>query len=225
MENRRSRPALPLLIASMMLLGPAALDHAQEPPALNPFGPAFERSEQRKDDSLPGFLELSDGKVRPGQISLTRDARLKIFDESQKKHREIPLRAIRRIDCSVLKEWVEEEWRFKENASDEKFFTGRSYPAREYTHTITLQNGQSITGPLSGIVYVKAPSADEPERFLLHKRDKGEPGTDLKALVYVRSIRLGPDALREGQRKTTARTGTERIKRSTAPAQAQRGSN
>ena len=70
-----------------------------------------------------GFLELSNGTIRPGQIYLTRDARLKVFDEAQKKHREVPLRAIRRSEGRVLKEWVEEEWRFKENASDEKYFT------------------------------------------------------------------------------------------------------
>ena len=150
---------------------------------------------------MPGCVETSDGKVHPGQITLTRDARLKIFDEQQKKHREVPLKAIKRIDCTVLKEWVEEEWRFKENASDEKYFTGRTYPSREYTHTITLQNGQKIEGTLSGIVYVRAPSAEDPDRYLLHKRDKGQPGTDLKSLVYVRSIQLGDKALEEGTRK------------------------
>ena len=41
----------------------------------------------------------------------------------------------------------------------------------------------------------------EPERYLLHKRDKGDPGTDLKSLVYVRSIQLGAKALEEGKRK------------------------
>ena len=150
---------------------------------------------------MPGFVEMSDGRVHPGQVMLTRDARLKIFDEQQKKHREVPLKAIKRIDYTVLKEWVEEEWRFKENASDEKHFTGRTYPSREYTHKITFQNGQKIEGTLSGIVYVRADPAAEPERYLLHKRDKGNPGTDLKSLVYVRSIQLGAKALEEGKRK------------------------
>jgi hypothetical protein len=111
------------------------------------------------------------------------------------------LKAIKRIDCTVQKEWVEEEWRFKENASDEKYFTGRSYPSREYTHKIMLQNGQKIEGTLSAIVYVRADSAADAERFLLHKRDKGNPGTDLKSLVYVRSIQLGAKALEEGKRR------------------------
>jgi hypothetical protein len=188
-----------MLTGALLLVIPLAGTGAQqqEPPALNPFGPAPER----RDDAVPGFVETSDGKVHPGQISLTRDARLKIFDEQQKKHREIPLRAIKQIDCTVLKEWVEEEWRFKENASDEKYFTGRTYPAREYAHKISLSNGEKIEGSLSGIVYVRAGPASDPDRYILHKRDKGEPGTDLKSLLYVRSIQLGDQALAEGIRK------------------------
>ncbi len=185
----------------LLLALPAARGQQSEPPALNPFGSRAEREDQNREDAVPGFVETSDGQVHPGQVMLTRDARLKIFDEQQKKHREIPLKEIKRIDCTVQKEWVEEEWRFKENASDEKFFTGRTYPSREYTHKITLQNGQKIEGTLSGIVYVRADPAAEPERYLLHKRDKGNPGTDLKSLVHVRSIQLGAKALEEGKRK------------------------
>ena len=157
---------------------------------------------------MPGFLETSDGKVHPGKVSLTRDAKLKIYDEERKRHREIPLLAIERIDCTVLKEWNEKEWRFKENASDEKYFTGRTYPSREYVHTITLVNRQTVQGSLSGIVYVQADQAEEPERFLLHKRNKGEPGTELKSLPFVRSIRLGAKALEEGKRKASGGTAT-----------------
>ncbi len=185
----------------VLLALPAARGQQSEPPALNPFGSRADREDQKRDDAVPGFVETSDGQVHPGQVMLTRDARLKIFDEQQKKHREIPLKAIKRIDCSVQKEWVEEEWRFKENASDEKYFTGRTYPSREYTHKITLQNGQTIEGSLSGIVYVRADPAASAERYLLHKRDKGNPGTDLKSLVYVRSIQLGAKALEDGKRK------------------------
>jgi hypothetical protein len=191
-------PTVPLFLG---LLAAAAGAPFQEPPALNPFGPPGARPDRRRDDDVPGRLELSSGRVLSGQVFLTRDTRLRIFDEARKQHREIPLRAIRRIDCRVVKEWLEPEWRFKENASDEKVFTGRSYPAREYTHALTLQNGQVIRGGLSGIVYLRAPSADQPERFVLHKRQKGEPGTGLSDLVYVRSIQLGEKAQEEGRRR------------------------
>lgn len=203
LPRSHSKTAVSLVLAALIWWVPNAWCQRSEPPELNPFGP----SSQERDDGMPGFLETSDGKVHPGTITLTRDARLKIFDGQEKKFREIPLKAVKRIDCKVVKEWMEKEWRFKENASDEKYFTGRGYPAREYTHTITLSNGRKIEGALSGIVYVRDEKGDAPTRYLLHKRDKGAPGTELNSLVYVRTVRLGPQALAEGKRKASEGNG------------------
>lgn len=185
-------------LVALLALAPAV--RGQEPPALNPFGP---RPGQVREDAIPGYVELSDGTIHPGQVYLTRDHRLSIFDEEQKRNRDVPLNIVERVDCSVLKEWMEREWRFLENASDRKVYTGRAYPAREYAHRITLKDRRTIEGPLSGIVYVK-PSPDAPaERFLLHKRDKGPVGSDLKSLLYVRTIHLGDAALAEGMRRAS----------------------
>ena len=181
---------------------------AAEPPAINPFG---QRPTQR-EDAVPGCIELSDGSVHPGLIYLTRDKRLKIYDEQLQRQREIPLRVVTQIDCAVKKEWMEREWKYKETTSDEKMYTGRSYPAREYLHTITLRDGRTITGPLAEIVYVQ-PQDDsskttregsaEPkvERFVLNKRNKGEAGQELQSLVYVKRIKLGKEAMEEGRKK------------------------
>ncbi len=109
------------------LLVCAAWGAGAEPPALNPFGAA---GETVRDDAVPGYLELSDGTIRVGQIYLTRDAKLKVFDDAQKRQREVPLSVIQRVDCRVDREWLEKEWRFKENANDEKVYTGRNYPAQ-----------------------------------------------------------------------------------------------
>jgi hypothetical protein len=176
---------------------------AGEPPAINPFGktPSSER-----EDAVPGAIELSDGSVHSGMIYLTRDKRFQIYDEQLERQREIPLQAIKKIECTVKKEWMEKEWKFKEAANNEKMYTGRSYPAREYVHTITLKNGRTVTGSLSTIVYLqpqrpKATTSDddsqsptEPERFMLSKRNKGEFGKTLKSLVYVKRIKLDKDA-------------------------------
>jgi hypothetical protein len=190
-----------LFAVVIAMLPAASVSMAGEPAALNPFGqsPTSER-----DDAVRGVVELSDGSVHPGMIYLTRDKRLQIYDEQSQRQREIPLQAVKKIECKVKKEWMEKEWRFKEGANDEKLYTGRSYPAREYLHTITLKTGKTITGPLSTIVYVQPskrktsdadgqPASAEAERFLLSKRNKGEMGEDLKALVYVKRIRLGDD--------------------------------
>ncbi len=160
---------------------------------------------------MPGCLELSNGSIHSGLIYLTRDKRLQIYDEELQRQREVPLQAVKQIDCTIKKEWLEREWKFKETTSDEKMYTGRHYPAREYLHTITLKNGRTITGPLSAIVYVEPrqpstgqsedqQSEPEPERFLLNKRNKGEVGQDLKSLVYVKRIKLGKDAEEEGKK-------------------------
>jgi len=198
----------------------------EEPPVVNPFGP---RPIDR-EDAVPGYVETSDGKVYPGLIYMTRDKRLKLYDDQLQRQREIPLRVVKQIDCQVKKEWMEKEWRFKELALDEKMYTGREYPAREYLHTITLQDGRQITGPLAEIIYVKPympkpepgsktyqPEA-EPMRFILYKRHKGEIGQSLKSLVYVKSIKLGEEALEEGRRKAAARPTSSLPSPQQAPA-------
>ena len=63
-----------VLIAAMAGLLHSPNIQGQEPPALNPFGTNAERQQQR-DDAVPGYLELSDGTIHPGLLSLTRDAR------------------------------------------------------------------------------------------------------------------------------------------------------
>jgi hypothetical protein len=61
---------------------------------------------------------------------LTRDVRLRMLDEQQKKRCEVPLKAIRRVGSVVLEEWVEEERWFRENARErEKPPGARSSPA------------------------------------------------------------------------------------------------
>jgi hypothetical protein len=198
----------------------------EEPPVVNPFG----ARPTDREDAVPGYVETSDGKVYPGLIYMTRDKRLKVYDDQLQRQREIPLRVVKQIDCQVKKEWMEKEWRFKELALDEKMYTGREYPARECLHTITLQDGRQITGPLAEIIYVKPymPKPEpgskiyqpdvEPMRFLLHKRQKGEFGESLKSLVYVKCIKLGEEALEEGRRKASARPSSGSASTKKAPA-------
>jgi hypothetical protein len=157
---------------------------------------------------LPGYAELSDGTVLAGNVYLTRDARLRIFDTVQNRFHEVPLTAVLRIETEVKREWMEEEWRFKENASDEKLKTGRSYPAREYEHSIRLVGGKTLKGTLSAIVYVETDGAKEPRKILLQQRAKGAMGASLKSLVVSRIVELGEKALETGlerQRRSTER--------------------
>jgi hypothetical protein len=203
-----------IVITLTMTLGDMPIICAQEPPAVNPFA---SKSTQR-EDAVPGCVELSDGSIRPGWIYLTRDKRLKIADTQAQRQREIPLASVKQIDCTIKKEWLEKEWKFKELTNDEKIYTGRSYPVREYEHRITLLDGRTISGGLSAIVYVR-PADDnvaEPEesgtdakaeQYILNKRNKGEIGEELKSLVYAKSIKLGKEAFEEGKKKAAEYAG------------------
>lgn len=184
--------------ALLWLAGGLPLARGQgEPPALNPFAPR----DKMPPAAEPGFIELSDGRIVAGQIYLTRDARLRVFDEQSKRIREIPLRVVREIKVEVRREWMEREWRFREAASDKKVYTGREYPAREYVHVFHLKDGRTIRGPVSAPIYIQSKGMSKPQRFILYKRHKGPVGSTLSALVYVRRISLGKDALQEAESK------------------------
>jgi hypothetical protein len=192
-------------VMSLLAGGPTPAD---DPPTIRPFAPRT----TTRSDAILGCVELSDGTVRAGRICLTRGARLKIYDETIRRQREIPLRVVRQIECKVGREWMEQEWRFRENASSEKSFTGRSYPARAYVHTITLQDGRTIVGPMSAIIYVQEQTGGKRLRFVLYKRQKGAVGDALESLTYVYKIQLGDEAFTEGKRRagTRYRPATQR---------------
>jgi hypothetical protein len=209
----RYLPADGVLLAVLVWLNASAdLTSAADPPTIDPFGP----KPAVRDDAIPGYVELSNGTIRPGQIYLTRDKRLKILDQQLNRQREIPLRAVAQIECRVKRQWTQNEWKFKESANDEKIYTGRRYRVQEYIHTITLHDGRTVTGPLSALVYVQSDEDTvasstatsepaKPERYVLHKRQKGKMGRDPRPLVYVERIKLGEEALREGRKKAAAR--------------------
>lgn len=194
--------AVALATCCMFLCGNLSAD--EEPPALNPFA----AQTQSREDALPGSIVLSDGSIFAGKLYLTRDVRLRIYDEQTQRQREVPFRVVQSLECNVKNQWMEKEWRFKENANDEKVFTGKEYPAREYLHTITLKDGRQITGSLSGVVYVDPYEGGQTRKFLLHKRQKGPIGTELETLVYLQKIELGENAMqdafaRKQQQETT----------------------
>ncbi len=206
-------PSIGFLLGILVATNPAL--GQDEPPALNPFAP----KPTIREDAIPGYLELSDQTIHLGKVHLTRDTRLKIYDGVQKRQREVPLRVILKIECKIEKEWIEKIWRFKENANAEKYYTGETYPAREFIHVITLQDGRTIEGPIDGILYVHKEDAPKPDRFLIHKRQKGPIGSQLEDLIFLRSVHLGDKAMAEGKRlqeehiKQSERSTTERSTR------------
>jgi hypothetical protein len=195
----------------------SAADDPPRPLAADPPNP-FETTREERTDAVDGAVHLSNGTVIRGKVYLTRGYDLRIYDAKREEFRNVPLHAVEEIACQVEKEWLEREWRFKENANDEKIYTGRMYPSRNYTHQIKLTRGDVISGPLGVVVYVapttepaaesgpaKADDPPKPQRFMLHKRDKGEPGQTLSDLVYVQKIVLGAAAAANESPEKTAK--------------------
>ncbi len=149
---RRSAAILALLLAGVT--------GAAEPPAINPFG----KAPSEREDAVPGYVELSDGSVHPGMIYLTRDKRLQIYDEQLERQREVPLQAVKEIECSVKREWMEREWRFKETTSDEKVYTGRTYPAGVSSHDHTRRRPNDHRAALGNRLRPAAAKGARPNR-------------------------------------------------------------
>lgn len=171
---------------------PPATQPAERP--VNPFGPpSYDRA-----DAVPGCLELSDGRLAVGRIYTTRDKPLTLWDRALKRRLPIPMRSIRRIAAHL--EWAREEpeWRWREMGSDDKLYTGRSYPVLKVYYTVTLLDDRQFTGD-----FVPAPlyvtDGKEPVRFILWQRHKGDFGQTLADLRYIREVRFGEEAAKAGR--------------------------
>ena len=139
-----------------------------------------------------GTVVFSDGKKRAGLLWLTPGKRLKIFDRAQQEYREFSLKEVVAIKVDPEQEVVERVWRWKENASDEKVFTGEAYPWRLCVTTLTVRDAQgkqsAVTGDLSGELYLEEKPGEKPMQVLLYRRQKGDVGEGLSQLVYVTAV-------------------------------------
>ena len=73
-----------------------------------------------------------------------------------------------------------------------KLYTGHAYPWKKYVTTVTLLDGDKLTGHMSGLVYIQTDK--ETRKFIIHDKDKGEIDKKLKDIVYVKKIELTKDS-------------------------------
>jgi len=197
-------PAPPTSEPTTSAAGPAAprtpdpditfMEEDEEPRAAAPKNPfAGEGGAAGRRDAVPGCVELSSAEKVPGRIYTTRARRIRIFNLEREIYEDVPVPAILKIEAIVEWERVDKEWRFKEAGNPEKIYTGRSCPVRQLTWRLTLRGGHQIVGHILGQpLYVD--DGGKPRQFILHMRDKGPMGSELKDLVYVRRIEFGPEA-------------------------------
>lgn len=152
--------------------------------------PIQRRVEPPPPDAVPGSLTLSNGDRVEGHIHLTRDAALKFHDPDRKKLLHIRLHELTHIEQKPVIERMEKEWRWLENANDQKVYTGREYPMRKLTTVLHLKTGRTLRGPLTALLYVS--NENGRRRFVLHKRQKGKVDTKLSDLIYVKLVDFRP---------------------------------
>jgi len=152
-------------------------------------------------DSVPGYLLLSNGDRVEGHVHLTRDAVLKFTDPDTKKLLRIRLDELTHIEQKPIVERMEKEWRWLENANDQKVYTGREYPMRKLRTILHLKTGRTLQGVLTALLYVS--NENGRQRFVLHKRQKGKPGEKLSDLLYVKLVDFRPRQKQQKSKKDT----------------------
>ncbi|MDZ7816634.1 MAG: hypothetical protein U5N86_11765 [Planctomycetota bacterium] len=188
------RKTLALILG--LLFATACVVSAEQQP--NPPAPADDKEPQRRD-----IVKYSDGKELVGELFLRGETTLTLFDLERKNHRKVSLRDIARIEVEVESATMEKVWRFKEEGSPEKIYTGEQYPLHKYLTHLTLRNGVKISCHLAAVIWLK--TEKEQQRIFLLKKQAGSVVQNLEDLVYVKSIEFFDRRLVKGGGKLTVR--------------------
>jgi hypothetical protein len=138
-----------------------------------------------------GKIEFSDSNVLSGVISLTPGSELKI--EAGPAIRVLALDRVREIRFAPEKEEMERAWRFKEAGQTAKEFFGDPYPVRSLATTVTLGDGEKISGHLYATVLYVA-DGDMVQKVILPAKQRGKEGDTFQSLVYPKQISFGDSA-------------------------------
>lgn len=201
-EGRKLRLHLAILGLLLVGLAPARAGEGgdgQERP-VNPF--AVERPVRL--DAVPGELVRSDGTVHRGGILLTREKRLELYCDAEKKWHKLKLKDLAVIKWTVEFEREEREWRWKESGSDVKVYTGRKKIDRRYKTAVTRKDGTKVEGHIRGTVIYVQPKEGQKKRFFIYWNHPSDFDQKPEDLVYVEEVRFGEEHAREpeGQKLT-----------------------
>ena len=139
----------------------------------------------------PGQVEFSDSNIVSGDISLTPGSDLKI--QAGKEVRVFTLDRVQEIRFAPEKEEMERAWRFKEAGQTAKEYFGDPYPVRYLAATVTLGDGEKISGHLyTTVLYVT--QGDTVQKVVLLAKQRGKEDETFVALVYPKRISFGDRA-------------------------------
>ena len=154
-------------------------------------------------DAVPGVIELSDGRLLAGDIYTTPGKALAVYVESERRWRRVPLPCVLSITADIVAEEMVQQGRPTEIGDDNRIYTGEQYPTRRLLWRLHLADGSEIRGAIKGqpISLTERPASDpgaqpddppaEPVEhgpFTLAERMRGEVGTSIEDLLYVKRV-------------------------------------
>jgi hypothetical protein len=180
------RYALSLILAILAGFATGSVRCGEEEEPANPFGPRV----AKRSDAIPGLLTRSNGDAFAGRIYLTRDKRLELYSDKDKKWYKLKLKDLASIRWDVEFEKQEREWRWKDSGSDVKVYTGRKKIDRRYKTVAVKKDGTSIEGHLRGtVVYVESSSVKR--KYFLYWNHPASFDQKPEDLIYTRRIDFG----------------------------------
>lgn len=181
-------PSLDWLMSQAKPAGPTSEPTIQETSPL--------QTTNKNTAGRPATLTLGDGTTLRGDVSTTPGKPIRIWDEEAKQYLDLPLSRLALVEAEVVWERDEREWQFKQAGSDEKVYSGKSYPARELVYNVTLNDGMTLRGGIVAPIEYTDSTTGRSQIFVLHKRDKGPVGQTLAQLVYVKEIKFAAPTTR-----------------------------
>jgi hypothetical protein len=194
------RATIVLVVLLFAALAAAQEDGEEQQKQDKPSGAAPEKTEpaQEKDTrelhqgEARGTLVFSDGSSISGIVHSTGFKPIEIYDTQEKKFKNLPLEHIANLKVVVTKQEMVREWRFKEESKDEKVYSGKEFPRKDYEVHVTLRGGQEVHGTCKGVLYIE--SGEDKTRFWLKHYDRGKTDETLDDLVHVQEIKFANPA-------------------------------
>jgi hypothetical protein len=138
-----------------------------------------------------GTIEFSDGTTLAGNLSLTPGSQLKL--QAGPEVRVFGFDRVREMRFAPEKEATERAWRFPEAGQTAKEYFGDPYPVRYLKATVTLADGEELSGHLyTTVIYVA--SEGGAQKVILPAKQQGKEGETFRELIYPARICFGDSA-------------------------------
>ncbi len=143
---------------------------------------------QGSPDRRQGRVMLTDGRIYTGTIYTTVGTPFRLWHASIKRYQDVSIALVKRIRTIVASSRDQRQWRYLQDGSDLKVYSGKTYARIQFLYRFTLLNGRHTTGSLVAPLYID--SHGKKYFFLLMKHFQSKLGEKAANVVFVKDIRL-----------------------------------